>query len=43
MSINTNSKGINRLRMHYSGNGNQSPLGKEKALDRRVEFLIIKN
>lgn len=38
-----NIKGINRLRMHYSGNGNQSPLGKGDALDRRVEFLIIKN
>ena len=38
-----NSKGINRLRMQYSGNGNQSPLGKGDDLDRRVEFLIIKN
>lgn len=38
-----NGKGINRLRMQYSGNGNKSPLGKGDAQDRRVEFLIIKN
>lgn len=36
------SKNINSLRMNYKGCGNQFPLGKGDALDRRVEFLISK-
>ena len=35
-------KGINSLRMHYVGSGNKFPLGQGEALDRRVEFLILK-
>jgi outer membrane protein OmpA-like peptidoglycan-associated protein len=35
-------KGINSLRMHYMGCGNKFPLGQGEALDRRVEFLILK-
>jgi outer membrane protein OmpA-like peptidoglycan-associated protein len=35
-------KGINSLRMHYVGSGNKFPLGQGDALDRRVEFLILK-
>lgn len=35
-------KDVNSLRMSYKGAGNQSPLGKGKAFDRRVEFLITK-
>ncbi|RTY88318.1 OmpA family protein [Flavobacterium sp. RSP49] len=35
-------KGVNSLRMHYIGRGNKFPLGKGEALDRRVEFLILK-
>ena len=34
------SKGINPYRMSYKGYGNQFPLGKEDALDRRVELSI---
>ena len=34
--------GINSLRMRYSGLGNKFPLGQGDALDRRVEFLILK-
>lgn len=34
------SKGINPYRMSYKGYGNQFPLGKEDALDRRVELYI---
>ena len=36
------SKNINSLRMSYRGCGNKFPLGKGDALDRRVEFLILK-
>lgn len=36
------SKGISPYRMSYKGYGNQFPLGKGDALDRRVEFLIVK-
>jgi outer membrane protein OmpA-like peptidoglycan-associated protein len=36
------SKNINSLRMSYKGCGNKLPLGKGDALDRRVEFLILK-
>ena len=36
------SKGISPYRMNYKGFGNQFPLGKEDALDRRVEFLVTK-
>lgn len=36
------SKGINPYRMTYKGYGNLFPLGKEDALDRRVEFLVTK-
>lgn len=36
------SKGISPYRMSYKGYGNRFPLGKEDALDRRVEFLITK-
>lgn len=36
------SKGVNSLRMHYVGCGNKYPLGQGDALDRRVEFLILK-
>ncbi|WP_310377404.1 OmpA family protein [Flavobacterium sp.] len=36
------SKGISPYRMVYKGYGNRFPLGKEDALDRRVEFLITK-
>ncbi|RTY92602.1 OmpA family protein [Flavobacterium sp. GSP27] len=35
-------KGVNSLRMHYIGSGNKFPLGQGEALDRRVEFLILK-
>lgn len=35
-------KGISPYRMVYKGYGNRFPLGKEDALDRRVEFLITK-
>ena len=35
-------KGINSLRMRYTGSGNKFPLGQGEALDRRVEFLIVK-
>ncbi|OAB28504.1 OmpA family protein [Flavobacterium fryxellicola] len=35
-------KGINSLRMHYVGSGNKFPLGQGEAIDRRVEFLILK-
>lgn len=35
-------KKINKIRMTYKGYGNQSPLGKGDAFDRRVEFLITK-
>ena len=35
-------KGVNRLRMRYSGKGNNFPLGKGDELDRRVEFYIYK-
>ena len=35
-------KGINSLKMHYVGCGNKFPLGQGEALDRRVEFLILK-
>lgn len=34
------SKGISPYRMSYKGCGNQFPLGKEDALDRRVELYI---
>jgi outer membrane protein OmpA-like peptidoglycan-associated protein len=34
------SKGINPYRMSYKGYGNLFPLGKEDALDRRVELYI---
>lgn len=34
------SKGISPYRMSYKGYGNQFPLGKEDALDRRVELYI---
>lgn len=34
------SKGISPYRMSYKGYGNQFPLGKENALDRRVELYI---
>lgn len=34
------SKGINPYRMSYKGYGNQFPLGKDDALDRRVELYI---
>jgi len=37
------SKGINRLRMQYSGKGNKYPLGQGDKMDRRVEFYISKN
>lgn len=36
------SKKINPQRMAYKGCGNKFPLGKGDALDRRVEFLILK-
>lgn len=36
------SKGISPYRMSYKGYGNQFPLGKGDALDRRVEFLVTK-
>lgn len=36
-------KGINRLRMKYSGKGNNYPLGQGDKMDRRVEFYISKN
>jgi outer membrane protein OmpA-like peptidoglycan-associated protein len=36
------SKGINSLRMKYIGCGNKFPTGLGEALDRRVEFLIVK-
>jgi outer membrane protein OmpA-like peptidoglycan-associated protein len=36
------SKNINSLRMSYKGCGNKFPLRKGDALDRRVEFLILK-
>lgn len=36
-------KGINRLRMTYSGRGNKYPLGQGDKMDRRVEFYISKN
>lgn len=36
------SKKINPQRMSYKGFGNRFPLGKGDALDRRVEFLILK-
>ena len=36
-------KGINRLRMQYSGQGNKYPLGQGDKMDRRVEFYISKN
>lgn len=35
-------KNINPRRMSYKGCGNKFPLGKGQALDRRVEFLILK-
>lgn len=35
-------KGINSLRMKYIGCGNKFPTGLGEALDRRVEFLIVK-
>jgi outer membrane protein OmpA-like peptidoglycan-associated protein len=37
------SKGVNPYRMTYKGYGNQFPLYKGDRLDRRVEFLIVKN
>ena len=37
------SKGINSLRMQYSGQGNKYPLGQGDKMDRRVEFYISKN
>ena len=36
------SKGINSLRMKYTGCGNKFPTGLGEELDRRVEFLILK-
>ncbi len=36
------SKGISPYRMSYKGYGNQFPLGKSDAIDRRVEFLVTK-
>lgn len=36
------SKGVSPYRMTFNGYGNQFPLGKGDALDRRVEFLITK-
>jgi len=36
------SKGISPYRMSYKGYGNRFPLGKNDALDRRVEFFITK-
>lgn len=36
------SKNINSFRMSYKGCGNKYPLGKGDALDRRVEFLVLK-
>jgi outer membrane protein OmpA-like peptidoglycan-associated protein len=36
------SKGVSPYRMTYKGYGNQFPLGKGDALDRRVEFLVTK-
>lgn len=36
------SKGISPYRMAYKGYGNQFPLGKEDAQDRRVELFITK-
>lgn len=36
------SKGISPYRMEYNGYGNQFPLGKEDAHDRRVELYITK-
>lgn len=36
------SKGISPYRMVFKGYGNRFPLGKEDAIDRRVEFLITK-
>jgi outer membrane protein OmpA-like peptidoglycan-associated protein len=36
------SKKINPKRMAHKGCGNKFPLGKGEALDRRVEFLILK-
>jgi outer membrane protein OmpA-like peptidoglycan-associated protein len=35
-------KKINKIRMTYKGYGNQAPLRKGDAFDRRVEFLITK-
>lgn len=35
-------KNINPQRMSYKGCGNKYPLGKGQALDRRVEFYILK-
>lgn len=35
-------KGVSSLRMHYLGSGNKFPLGQGAAMDRRVEFLILK-
>ena len=35
-------KGINSLRMKYTGCGNKFPTGLGEELDRRVEFLILK-
>lgn len=37
------SKGISPYRMSFKGYGNQFPLGKGDALDRRVELLILKS
>jgi len=36
------SKGISPYRLSYKGYGNQFPLGKGDAFDRRVEFLVTK-
>lgn len=36
------SKGVSPYRMTFKGYGNQFPLGKGDALDRRVEFLVTK-
>jgi outer membrane protein OmpA-like peptidoglycan-associated protein len=35
-------KGISPYRMTYKGYGNQFPLGKGEAFDRRVEFLVTR-
>ena len=37
------SKGISPYRMSFKGYGNQFPLGKGDALDRRVELIILKS